>query len=77
MESPKAQLLQRAGLNRQRARKCRDLIRLIENQDSIAMLEDLARDLEAAAATLEAEAAGRAPPVAEAVAARREQRKSD
>jgi hypothetical protein len=56
MESEHTQLLRRAERNRQRAKKCRELIRVIQNAQSIGLLEELATDLEGAAVTLEAQA---------------------
>ena len=54
----KSSLLERARINRQRAAKCRELMRLIKNEQSIAMLDEFAQELEATAARLELEAQG-------------------
>jgi hypothetical protein len=66
----KSSLVERARSNRQRAQKCRELMRLIKNQQSIAMLDEFAQELEATAARLELEAQGiTAKPAAAALAA--------
>ena len=75
MQSERARLLERAERNRHRAQKCRDLMGAIDNRQSVALLEELALDLEATAVTLEAEAEAAELPRAkpEARAAGREQ----
>ena len=46
----------KAGINRMRAEKCRDLARMIKNQKAIAILLDYAQELEARAGELESQA---------------------
>jgi hypothetical protein len=69
VSSVKTSLLERARTNRLRAEKCRELMRVISNQDSIAMLDEFARELEATAAKLEADAKSALPETARAASA--------